>query len=113
MPWNQPWLTASIGLYALAIACWLPVVGIQLHLRDEARRNARAPAARCPPKYWRLFKAWVALGAVAFVAFLAIFWLMVTKPRISAPSWKALRPAKARGARSFAPSRPRPTTTSC
>jgi uncharacterized membrane protein len=78
MPWNQPWLTASIGLYALAIACWLPVVGIQLHLRDEARRNAAA-GAPLSAKYWRLFKAWVALGAVAFVAFLAIFWLMVTK----------------------------------
>jgi uncharacterized membrane protein len=78
MPWSQPWLTASIGLYAVAIACWLPVVGIQLHLRDEARRNA-ASGSPLSPKYWRLFKAWVALGAVAFVAFLAIFWLMVTK----------------------------------
>ncbi|RYY95065.1 MAG: DUF2269 domain-containing protein [Comamonadaceae bacterium] len=78
MPWNQPWLATSIALYAFAIACWLPVVGIQLHLRDEARRNAAADN-RLSRRYWRLFMAWVALGALAFVAFLAIFWMMVSK----------------------------------
>ena len=40
MPWNQPWLQWSVGLYLLAIACWLPVVRLQYRLRDEARRNA-------------------------------------------------------------------------
>jgi uncharacterized membrane protein len=78
MAWNQPWLVLSIGLYAFAIACWLPVVGIQLHLRDEARRNASA-GERLSKRYWRLFTAWVVLGALAFVAFLGIFWLMVGK----------------------------------
>jgi uncharacterized membrane protein len=78
MPWQQPWLQASIGLYVLAIACWLPVVVIQLRLRDEARRNAGAGQA-LSRRYWGLFAWWVALGAVAFVAFLAIFWLMVSK----------------------------------
>ncbi|HYF21315.1 MAG TPA: DUF2269 domain-containing protein [Ramlibacter sp.] len=78
MPWNQPWLAWSVGLYALAIACWLPVVWIQVRLRDEARRCAAGGTA-LSPRYWRLFAWWVGLGFVAFFAFLAIFWLMVAK----------------------------------
>ena len=78
MAWSMPWLAWSVGLYALAIACWLPVVWIQLKLRDEARRCATAGSA-LSGAYWRGFAAWVALGVVAFAAFLAIFWLMVTK----------------------------------
>lgn len=78
MPWSMPWLAWSVGLYALAIACWLPVVWIQLQLREEARRCATAGRA-LSARYWRCFLAWVALGFVAFFAFLAIFWLMVVK----------------------------------
>jgi uncharacterized membrane protein len=78
MPWDQPWLRWSLHLYALAIASWLPVVWIQMRLRDESRRCAQSGSA-LSPRYWRLFAAWVALGVVAFVAFLAIFWLMVAK----------------------------------
>ena len=78
LPMSTPWIRWSWSLYALAIACWLPVVWIQLRLRDEA---AAAAAAGQPlsPRYWRFFGAWVALGAIAFVAFLLIFWMMVTK----------------------------------
>jgi len=78
MPWSQPWLAWSVGLYVLALACWLPVVWIQVRLRDESRRCARA-GAQLSAAYWRLFGAWVALGVIAFAAFLAIFWLMVAK----------------------------------
>ena len=78
MPWSMPWLAWSIGLYVLAIACWLPVVWIQHRLRDESRRCAQA-VQPLSPLYWRFFGAWVALGFVAFFAFLAIFWLMVAK----------------------------------
>jgi uncharacterized membrane protein len=78
MPWSQPWLMRSLVLYAIAIGCWLPVVRIQVKLRDDSRASAAAgqPLSR---RYWKLFAAWVALGVVAFFAFLAIFWLMVTK----------------------------------
>lgn len=78
MQWSQPWLAHSVGAYVLAIASWLPVVWIQVRLRDEARACAAngAPLSR---RYWRFFAAWVALGCVAFVLFLAIFWMMVAK----------------------------------
>lgn len=78
LAWSSPWLAWSLGLYALAIACWLPVVWIQHRLRDEARRCATARLA-LSARYWRFFIAWVALGCVAFFAFLAIFWLMVAR----------------------------------
>jgi uncharacterized membrane protein len=78
MSWRQPWLAWSVALYVLAIACWLPVVWIQLRLREESRSCARE-GRDLTPRYWRLFATWVVLGAVAFVAFLGIFWLMVGK----------------------------------
>jgi uncharacterized membrane protein len=73
------WLRWSVHLYALAIACWLPVLWLQVRLRDLAARAAHE-GTPLPPAYWRAFKAWVALGVPALFAFLAIFWLMVAKP---------------------------------
>ncbi len=78
MDFATPWLAWSLGLYGLALACWLPVVWIQLRLRDLAV-DAAGRASVLPPRYWRLFGWWVGLGVVAFLAFLAIFWLMVVK----------------------------------
>lgn len=78
LPLSTPWVAWSLGLYVFAIACWLPVVWIQMKLRDHAAAAAAAGSA-LPAAYWRLFRAWVSLGFVAFFAFLAIFWLMVGK----------------------------------
>jgi uncharacterized membrane protein len=76
--WETPWLTWSVALYALAVACWLPVVWLQMRLRDLARQAAAAQSP-LPASYWRAFRAWVALGVPAFVAFVAVFYLMVVK----------------------------------
>lgn len=76
--WSQPWLQGSVALYGVAIACWLPVVGLQYRLRDDARASAAA-GQPLSPRYWRLFAAWTALGFAAFSCFLLIFWLMVAK----------------------------------
>ena len=78
MPLATPWIAWSLALYAVAIACWLPVVWIQLRLRDLSVQAAAA-GAQLPPAYWRLFRWWVALGFTAFMAFLEIFYLMVAK----------------------------------
>lgn len=83
LPMSTPWIAWSWRLYALAIACWLPVVWIELRLRDEANVAAQSGQPRSP-RYWRFFIAWVVLGAIAFVAFLLIFWLMVSKR----PPWQ-------------------------
>jgi uncharacterized membrane protein len=75
---RAPWLAWSVALYVFAIACWLPVVWIQIRLAKEARACAMVGAS-LSQRYWRLMTAWTVLGALAFVAFLGIFWLMVTK----------------------------------
>ena len=76
--WDTPWLAWSVGLYVLAVACWLPVVWLQMRLRDLARQAA-ATQATLPASYWRAFRCWVALGVPAFFAFVAVFYLMVVK----------------------------------
>jgi len=79
MPLSSKWIVWSIILYIIAGACWLPVVWIQIRLREEARLAAadKLPTTR---RYWRFFTAWVLLGIPAFFAFLVIFYLMVAKP---------------------------------
>ena len=74
-----PWLVAAYLLYALAGACWLPVIGLQIRIRDLAAA-AIADARPLPPAYRRCITLWFALGWPAFGAFLVIFWLMVAKP---------------------------------
>jgi uncharacterized membrane protein len=48
-------------------------------MRDIAQEAARTNTG-LPPQYWRYLRIWVALGVPAFIAFVAIFWLMVAKP---------------------------------
>jgi uncharacterized membrane protein len=78
-PLGSTWIAASIGLYLLAGACWLPVVWMQLRMREMAR-EAAAHGAPLPPRYWRFFRAWVVLGIPAFLALVVVFYLMVAKP---------------------------------
>ena len=74
-----PWLLWSYALYLLALACWLPVVWLQLRLRDM--RGARlAGEAIDEARFRRYFRMWFALGWPAFVGLVAVFWLMVAKP---------------------------------
>jgi uncharacterized membrane protein len=79
LPWHEGWVGWSVGLYALAVACWLPVVVLQMRMRDQAVQAA-ATGHPLPPAYWRAFRLWVALGVPAFFAFVAVFYLMVVKP---------------------------------
>jgi uncharacterized membrane protein len=79
MPMSARWIAWSLILYAIAIACWLPVVWIQMKLRDLSQAAAR-DGTGLPERFWKLFRAWVALGVPAFFAFVAIFYLMVAKP---------------------------------
>lgn len=78
-PWNEPWLQLTYGLYVVAGACWLPVVAIQIRMKNMLGDQARnAPFNEYA--YRRLFRWWFLLGWPAFVALIVIFWLMVAKP---------------------------------
>jgi uncharacterized membrane protein len=73
------WIAASLVLYLVAGAFWLPVIWIQMRLRDLAQTAAHA-AAPLPPAYHRLFRIWFLFGFPGFGAVLAILFLMITKP---------------------------------
>ena len=79
---DTPWIAAALGLYALAGACWLPVVWIQLRLARWAAQAAQDGIA-LPERYWRWARTWEWLGYPAFVAMLLVYGLMVFKP----PLW--------------------------
>jgi uncharacterized membrane protein len=81
MPLATPWILWSVVLYLLAGAAWLPVVWMQIRMRDMAvaAANGQGPLS---PKYWQFLRIWVALGVVAFVALVAVFYLMVAKPAL-------------------------------
>jgi uncharacterized membrane protein len=73
------WLQYSVVLYVLAGVCWLPVVWLQLRMRDMAVKAVSDQAA-LPPQFWRYARYWEWLGYPAFVAMMVIYWLMVFRP---------------------------------
>ena len=79
LPLTQGWLALSIALYILVGACWLPVVWLQIWLRRMAEASLESGDA-LPPLYFRYLRFWFILGWPAFIAVLAIFYLMVFKP---------------------------------
>lgn len=79
VPLTAPWLYWSIVLYVIATLCWLPVIWLQMRLRDIAA-EADARGEPLPRRYAAHLGAWAALGVPALLAFLAIFYLMVAKP---------------------------------
>jgi uncharacterized membrane protein len=76
------WIGLSLLLYAVTGMFWLPVVWMQIRMRDLAAAAAAAKA-RLPRAFHRLVWTWFAFGFPAFGAVLAIFWLMTTRPAIS------------------------------
>ncbi|HRN60637.1 MAG TPA: DUF2269 domain-containing protein [Chiayiivirga sp.] len=80
-PLTTPWLALSIGLFVVTGALWLPVVWLQLRMAAMASA-ARTDSGELPARYWRYARCWEALGYPAFVAMLAVFYLMVAKPTL-------------------------------
>jgi uncharacterized membrane protein len=76
------WLLLSAGLYIVTGMFWLPVVWMQMQMRDLARAAA-ANSQPLPEEYHRLFRLWFAFGCPAFAAVLAIFWLMIARPQFA------------------------------
>jgi uncharacterized membrane protein len=70
------WLLATYLLYELTGLCWLPVVVLQIRMRDLAE-TALAGGTALPADYRRYARIWLWLGVPAFFAMLAITPLMV------------------------------------
>lgn len=77
-PWSSGWVAASLALYALAGACWLPVVWLQIRMQRVAEAALRA-STPLPSSYWRMARCWFWLGIPAFTAMVLVVVLMVFK----------------------------------
>ncbi|GLH76977.1 membrane protein [Bradyrhizobium sp. SSBR45G] len=73
------WLLTSLALYAIAGLFWVPVIFMQIELRDLARA-ADTNSHPLPPRYFTVFRRWFLCGIPGFGAVMAILWLMIAKP---------------------------------
>lgn len=80
-PLSTPWVALSLGLFALAGLCWLPVVYLQIRMATTAQQ-AHTAGAPLPEGYWRDARLWERLGYPAFIAMVGVFFLMVNKPTL-------------------------------
>ena len=81
-PLTEGWIVLSLVLYLVTGVFWLPVVWMQIKMRDLAKAAA-ASGEPLPATYYRLVRWWFAFGFPAFAAVLAIFWLMIARPPIN------------------------------
>ena len=60
----ERWILASFALYAIAGLFWIPVLFMQIELRDLARKAEQHAAL--PERYFVLFRRWFAFGFPGF-----------------------------------------------
>jgi len=75
----ERWLASSLGLYVVAGLFWIPVVFMQMEMRDLARAAAAA-SQPLPQRYFALFRRWMMFGIPGFGSVMIILWLMIAKP---------------------------------
>lgn len=75
MSLTSTWSLSVLGLYAFVGSCWLPVVWLQLWLRNRAK-ELHAPDVQ----YRRYMRVWLILGMLAFPAVVILYAFMVYKP---------------------------------
>jgi uncharacterized membrane protein len=76
----ERWLVISLGLYAVAGLFWVPVIFMQIEMRNLAR-TAAAQNQSLPPRYFELFRRWFLFGIPGFGSVMIILWLMIAKPQ--------------------------------
>ena len=80
-PMFTGWILYAICLYLFAGCCWLPVLWLQIRMREMAR-IADDSNTSLPQQYWVHARIWFWLGVPAFIALIVVYWLMVFKPDI-------------------------------
>jgi len=73
IPFDSWWFVAVVSLYALVGICWIPVVWIQIRIRNLIANGEGRDS------YQKLMRIWVALGVPAFCGVILIFYLMVSR----------------------------------
>lgn len=75
----EGWLVMALLLYATAGLFWVPVIFMQIEMRNLAV-VAEKTAQPLPPRYFALFRRWFLCGIPGFGSVMAILWLMIAKP---------------------------------
>lgn len=75
LSWTSVWSLSVLGLYAFVGICWLPVVWLQIWLRDRAQVLDEPDQ-----QYRQRMKLWLILGLLAFPAVIVIYIFMIFKP---------------------------------
>jgi uncharacterized membrane protein len=75
--WTAPWLLTVLAVYVFVGLCWLPVVWLQVQLRNDAL--AARSIGELPARFHRRFTLWFALGWPAFAGVMVLFALMLMR----------------------------------
>jgi uncharacterized membrane protein len=81
IPLDQGWVILTVALYVFAGVCWLPVVWLQIRMRDMAVA-ALLHGQPLSHGYQQYARIWFWLGIPAFISMVMIYGLMVFKPVI-------------------------------
>jgi len=73
IPFDSSWFIVVISLYALVGICWIPVVWIQIRIRNLIADGESRDS------YQKLMRVWLVLGVPAFSSIILIFYLMVSR----------------------------------
>ncbi len=73
IPFDSWWFVVVISLYALVGICWIPVVWIQIRIRNLIANGESRDS------YQKLMRIWVTLGVPAFCSVVLLFYLMVSR----------------------------------
>src|SRR5258705_6315707 len=76
---TERWLQTSLGLYVVAGLFWVPVIFMQIEMRDLAR-EAPAEDWPLPLRHFSLVRRWFLFGIPRFGSVMGILWLMIAKP---------------------------------
>jgi uncharacterized membrane protein len=75
--WRNAWLMAVLALYVFVGLCWLPVVVMQIRLRD--RTLAVQSIGELGDDFHARFRRWFLLGWPTFIGVMLLFALMILR----------------------------------
>lgn len=76
---GEDWVIAAFVFYLIAGSCWLPVVWMQIKMRDLSKQ-ALEQGVSLNETYHRYQRRWFRLGLPAFSSMIIIYYLMIAKP---------------------------------
>ena len=79
---QESWIVAAFLFYFIAGVCWLPVVWLQIQMRNISRQALKKHIC-LNATYHRYARIWFWLGVPAFLSMVTIYFLMVFKPVIT------------------------------